>query len=171
MGGMPVSKTGPGPVSKQSRGEPHCQGFPILFSRKSERGQDLVEFALLLPVLLLLILGALDLGRMFFASISITNAAREGARYGGLHRDDISFTVVTCAAPPSNIAQAACREGQNSLIDMTKMTVTPSCPDAGGCAPYNRVVITVTYEFDLLLGALFNADGLQLTRTAEMMLQ
>ncbi len=42
----------------------------------------MVESALLFPVLMLLVLGSADLGRVFFYSIAITNAAREGARHG-----------------------------------------------------------------------------------------
>ena len=45
------------------------------------RGQSLVELALLLPVLLILVLGTIDFGRVFFAYISVTNAARNGADY------------------------------------------------------------------------------------------
>jgi hypothetical protein len=47
---------------------------------KSEKGQSLVEFALLLPVLLLLIFGILDFGRILHAYISIDHAGREAAR-------------------------------------------------------------------------------------------
>ena len=45
-------------------------------------GQSLVEFALTLPLLLLILLGAIDLGRVFNTYVAITNASREGARYG-----------------------------------------------------------------------------------------
>jgi Flp pilus assembly protein TadG len=51
-------------------------------------GQSLVEFALVLPVLLLLVLGAMDLARMFSTKITLTNAAREGANYLSRHPDD-----------------------------------------------------------------------------------
>jgi hypothetical protein len=46
-----------------------------------ERGQSLVEMALILPILLLLVVGIVDLGRAFNNHVIITNAAREGARY------------------------------------------------------------------------------------------
>ena len=46
------------------------------------RGQSLIEFAILLPVLLLLILGVFDLGRVIYYYSAIANAAREGARFG-----------------------------------------------------------------------------------------
>jgi len=45
------------------------------------RGQSLVEFALVLPVLLLILMVALDFGRAFFAWVGITNASRAGAAY------------------------------------------------------------------------------------------
>jgi Flp pilus assembly protein TadG len=46
----------------------------------SERGAELVEFALILPTLLLVMLGIMDLGFMFQRYEVLTNAAREGAR-------------------------------------------------------------------------------------------
>src|SRR5213080_5493143 len=54
-----------------------CQRFS--FSRK---GQAIVETALLLPILMLLVMGTADLGRVFYYSIAVTNAAREAARQG-----------------------------------------------------------------------------------------
>ena len=46
-----------------------------------KRGQSLVEFGLMLPILVLLVLGSIDFGRVFFAYISVTNSARNGADY------------------------------------------------------------------------------------------
>ena len=48
-------------------------------------GQGLTEFALMLPVLMLILLGALDLGRVYNAYVAVTNASREGARHGMGH--------------------------------------------------------------------------------------
>jgi Flp pilus assembly protein TadG len=48
----------------------------------SRRGQSIVETALLLPLLMLLVMGSADLGRVFYYSIAVTNAAREAARQG-----------------------------------------------------------------------------------------
>lgn len=47
---------------------------------RCERGQTLVEFALIVPLLLLLLFGVIEFGRVFHAQLVITNAAREGAR-------------------------------------------------------------------------------------------
>lgn len=50
----------------------------------SERGAELIEFALTLPLLLLLVLGIIEFGFMFQEYEVVTNAAREGARIGAL---------------------------------------------------------------------------------------
>lgn len=50
----------------------------------SERGQELIEFALTLPLLLLLVLGIIEYGFLFQEYEVVTNAAREGARIGSL---------------------------------------------------------------------------------------
>ena len=44
-----------------------------------DNGQGLIEFALVLPILLLLIIGALDYGFAFFMKVELENSAREGA--------------------------------------------------------------------------------------------
>lgn len=53
---------------------------PTKGSTRRERGASAVEFALLLPLVLLLIGGMVDFGRAFFTEVTLTNAAREGAR-------------------------------------------------------------------------------------------
>jgi hypothetical protein len=57
-------------------------------ARPAERGQNLVEFALIFPILFLVLLGILDMGRMTYYASALHNAAREGARYGSLFPDD-----------------------------------------------------------------------------------
>lgn len=50
--------------------------------KKSDSGSSLAELALLLPLLVLMFLGVVELGRIFYASIEVNNAARAGAAYG-----------------------------------------------------------------------------------------
>ncbi|OGO26297.1 MAG: hypothetical protein A2136_10975 [Chloroflexi bacterium RBG_16_54_11] len=54
----------------------------------AKRGQSLVEFALALPVLLLLSVVIFDFGRAVYYSSAIHNAAREGVRWGSVHNDE-----------------------------------------------------------------------------------
>ena len=53
------------------------------------RGQGLVEFALILPILLLVLIGILEFARILFIYVNVSNAAREGARYGVVHPMDL----------------------------------------------------------------------------------
>ena len=54
---------------------------------RSEKGQAMVEFALILPLLLTLLCGIIDFGWMYYNQITLNNAAREGARYAVIHYD------------------------------------------------------------------------------------
>jgi len=53
----------------------------VLRLGRGQEGSAAVEFALILPILMLLSVGALDLGHMYYVDHLITNASREGARY------------------------------------------------------------------------------------------
>src|SRR2546422_9670310 len=55
----------------------------------SKKGQAIVETALLLPILMLLVMGSADLGRVFYYAIAVTNSAREAARQG-THYEPVS---------------------------------------------------------------------------------
>lgn len=61
-----------------------------ILRRTSEKGQAIVEFALVLPVLLLLICGIIDFGWIFGNQLASENAAREAARYTAIHYYDSS---------------------------------------------------------------------------------
>ncbi len=65
-----------------------------LFKRPARRGQALVETAILLPVLLMLLLLAIDLGRVFFVTIDLRNAAHEVTMYGGTKPDALCSDVM-----------------------------------------------------------------------------
>jgi Flp pilus assembly protein TadG len=58
---------------------------------KNKQGQALVELALVLPILLMLLMGTIEFGRIFHSYLLITNAAREGARAGIVGFDDTAI--------------------------------------------------------------------------------
>ena len=67
---------------------------------RRERGAVAIEMAIVLPLLLLIIGGMIDLGRLFFVQTMVTNAAREGARMKSLgYTNAVSDTRVTNASP------------------------------------------------------------------------
>ena len=57
---------------------------PMICFKQNEDGVAAVEFALILPVLLVLVFGIINYGILLYDQAVITNAAREGARWGGL---------------------------------------------------------------------------------------
>lgn len=59
---------------------------------KDQRGQALVELALVLPVLLVLFMGTVEFGRIFHSYLVITNASREGARVAVLGGADTAIS-------------------------------------------------------------------------------
>jgi len=136
-------------------------------SRRS-RGQALVELALILPVLLLLVLAALDLGRIFFAQITIANTAREGAyeaAYGG------SYIAGAACGNTNTVMCAVLNEAQGSLT-VAPADVVRTCTGARGCATgaYGDVVtIKVTGHFSLLtpiLAAFFGGTNVTFSSSA-----
>lgn len=59
---------------------------------KDQKGQAMVELALVLPILLLLMMGVIEFGRIYHSYLTITNASREGARVAVLGKNDTEIT-------------------------------------------------------------------------------
>lgn len=83
----------------------------LLALRRSERGQALIETAIVAPVLVTLMIGAADLARVARASIAVANAAKAGAQYGAQN----GFT----AQDATGIATAASNEASNLTLTTT----------------------------------------------------
>jgi Flp pilus assembly protein TadG len=118
--------------------------------RHRTRGQSLVEFALILPIMMVFLAAVLDLGRVFYATISLNNAAREGAFQAA--ETPASFDQ----GQPCNTAtnMVTCRvqlEAKGSAITIAADDITMSC-SASGCPEQagSRVTVGVTGEFRLL---------------------
>lgn len=63
--------------------------------RKTEQGQAMVEMALVLPILILIVFGIIEFGRIFNAKLIVTNASREGARYASVNGNAVTDTQIT----------------------------------------------------------------------------
>lgn len=140
-------------------------------------GQSMVEFALILPLFVLFIVGIFELGRAFFAFISISNAAREGARVVTFWPGKTTLPVVTSAIT----TEVATNPGFFPVVDWHNIILpveiqcgasyTPVTTDAGlqACPSDNPVRVTVTYKFNLILN-FFSPGPILLKRSAEMMI-
>jgi Flp pilus assembly protein TadG len=88
----------------------------------SKRGQAIVETALLLPILMLLVMGSSDLGRVFYYSIAVTNAAREAARQGTYYDPVSSSNKFDDYAD----VLAAARQDVPSDVTLSQPSISPS---------------------------------------------
>lgn len=70
---------------------------------RRERGQSLVEAALALPVVIMLMLGLLDLGRAYFALVELNDAADEAATYAALDYTDTASMRVRAVQSANNV--------------------------------------------------------------------
>ncbi len=138
--------------------------------RTRTNGQAAVEFALIAPVFLLLLLIAVDFGRLFFTYIQLSNTAREAAAYAAINPTTDNATLTTVAMRESNV-QA--QRGQGAISAAATCTdsagTTIACTDAGGgTGAGNRVVATVheTFTFFTPLIGNFWPGGLQVGTSA-----
>lgn len=108
--------------------------------RGRARGQTLAEFALVLPVLIVMLMGIFDLGRAIFAYNAITNAAREGARLGIVNQwaDKIKERAVT-------MAPTADQDPDAVTVAISKPASAPDDDDCAG-APAVGCIVYVRYE-------------------------
>ena len=83
---------------------------PSLARKRKTRGQAVVEFALTLPVLLLLLLIAIDFGRAFLGWVALNNAARVGANYAAMHPNDWDTGTVYEDLMAANIDAINCNQ-------------------------------------------------------------
>jgi hypothetical protein len=106
-------------------------------NRRKEKGQSIVEFALVLPLFLIVMFIIADFGVGFSRWLVVTNAAREGARYG---------TVGATAADIRDRTSAT----SSGLLDPADIDVGYQDFDGGGIGPGDAVVVDASYEYTLI---------------------
>jgi Flp pilus assembly protein TadG len=131
---------------------------PGVLSRyqRRQRGQSLVELALILPVLILLLLVALDFARMFNMSMAVTDAARAGAQWGAQTRANAANTLGMEQAACNSMADFPCTPGTNttatSFCQCAGSTAIISCTNPGGCLNVqNFVTVTANATFSTVV--------------------
>ena len=106
--------------------------------RNSDRGAAAVEFALVLPILLLLVCGIIDFGRAYNAQITLTHAAREAARVWALGGTAAETTLRAQSAATGlsgvTAATTTCTFGSQTTVTVTA-TFAFATPLIGDLAP------------------------------------
>jgi len=103
-------------------------------NEKRQNGQSLLEFALLLPILLIILAGVLDLGRVFFSYVAVTDAAAEGAAYAAIYPTDTAGIV------------SRAQDASSGLVEIDENLVDVHCPNVASGQP---ITVTVHYTFTL----------------------
>ena len=139
---------------------------------RSEEGAQLVEFALVLPLLLFVVLGIAEFGFMFQSYEVVTNAAREGARMAvlpGYTNTDVEARVARYVSS-GHVPTTASPDPVNPTVLVENVPI----PVSGGRPPIHakRVTVTYTYSYQFLnaLAAFFGSRGtsVALVGVAEM---
>ncbi len=119
-----------------------------------KKGQAIVETALLFPLLCLLVLGSADLGRVFYYSMEVTNATREGARYGSAYDPVNGNATATHAA----VIAAAKREASDLYLIEPSPAFAPANCQSGPpyAAAYYPTAANTGYVF-----ACFSVSGVE----------
>jgi Flp pilus assembly protein TadG len=149
--------------------------------RSRERGAALIEFALILPLLMLVLIGIIEMGRVAYFSIEVANAAHAGAQYGALGYSNGN----------TNMRVVANKDGQNSISSFTTVAQyvcacwnpttgveTPASPSVNGCGStcatgghlvtYAQVSVTGTIRTLFNYRMLGLPDHWDVTRVATM---
>ena len=122
--------------------------------RSRARGQGLVEFGLAIPILMLIILGCIEMGRLIYTYSAVVTASREGARYGyslgdtdaGIPHYEDCGGIREAAQGPTSIAGIE-KANINIIFDSGPGTATISgCPPASVDAG-TRIIVSVSATF------------------------
>lgn len=130
---------------------------------KSDKASVAVEFALVVPLLLTLIFGITDFGRLFYAQLSITSASREGARYSSLMSGGASLTAIQNIVYAS--APNACRVAQLSACANVTVVGTPTLKicDRNISDENTEVTVTTPFVWTLPIGKLLGGTSTNLS--------
>jgi len=143
--------------------------------RHPQRGQSMVEVAVVAPVLVLLLLAAADFGRIFYTNVALNNAVRAGAQYGSQSRVTAANATgirnavttdasnITLSGTPS-VSQCTCISGSNVAV----CTSTYPCSDNPGAT---FVTVTASATFKTIAHIPGVASSTTMTSTAIMPIQ
>ena len=130
--------------------------FPkIPLRHRADSGQTLVEFAISATIFLLLVLVIIDFSFLYFAKLTLQNAARQGGRY-----------AITGQSMQGQTRQASIMQTiQDFGLGFASSSNTTICSKAGGCGsgggPGDTVTITITYPYKFItpVAAQFFTNG------------
>jgi Flp pilus assembly protein TadG len=119
----------------------------------SRPGQALVEFALVVPILLLLVFGIIEFARAWQTYQTLTDAAREGARRSVVIPVTPTLTAAQSAAHHQSVVDSVRVSLSRATLDPNQATITASVP-AGELfpgQPNTPVTVRIEYRFQFIV--------------------
>lgn len=127
---------------------------------RDETGQSVAEFAIVLPILLLIVCAIIDFGWVFYNQLSLQNCVREGARYGAVNAANTECISMT-STKINQVAVDSIKESMTVSITFT----SPQTPCDGD------IVVTVKSKIRILtpvLGVFYNHQEKEIVYTVTM---
>ena len=130
---------------------------------KANQGAALVELALMTPILLLLVFGAIDFGRAFYVYLEVVNAAHAGAEYGSLN-PTVTANIVTAAtqkqidnvvawSTPVVAYGCECTDGSSYTANASNCSLAPTCTASANRSNFavHRVKVTTSAVYTTIV--------------------
>lgn len=114
----------------------------------------MVEFALVLPIFLMLVFGTVDLGRAVFYQSLLNDAVRDGARYGTVNQDTGAVETRVQTALNQFAGQVTTCAAVIYTAPSTVLTTAPACANSGSATAgsYGYVTVTAAMPFNPVVG-------------------
>lgn len=116
---------------------------------RRELGVSMIETALVVPLLLIILAGVVDIGRAFHTYITVINATREGARFG-----------VNRSWDTNGIRTVVRNEAANSDVNLAGATITVSSGGSG-----YPIRVTTQVQFPMLMGGILGVNTIPISST------
>ena len=128
---------------------------------KKEDGQAMVEFALILPIFLLILCGIIDFGWLFYNQLSLNNACREGARYAVVNTAEDASTQAII----NHIENSTTTVFANDGVDIEIIYTAPNDPTSGD------IKVTLEAEISFFTPVLSTVMGKEKTITSTVIMK
>jgi Flp pilus assembly protein TadG len=131
---------------------------------KDQKGGALIEFAIVLPLLILLVIGAIEFGLLCYNKQVIANASREGARAGIIafgrdyYLDDPEIITIVKNYCATHVITFSASPDLDTDLNVTLDPATPNREDTTSFEFGDPFEVSVSYNYDFLIPSLFGSS-------------
>lgn len=140
--------------------------YPARGSFADCRGVSAIEFGLIAPVIVILVIGIIDFGMALWNDMQVANAAQAGAAYASVH--GWSTTAGNVESAVSSATKLSLSSNSASIISCSSSSVGPCSPNNGGSGNYWQVSAAASYSTILPWPGLSQPMNLAFTAYAKL---